>query len=392
MSYSINPQIRTLNAPPIAAVQDWVKNRQFSPERPLLDVSQAVPSYGPPDSLLDNLANDLHQLDTAQYTDILGLPALREALANHLTEDYAGDVIPAQIAITTGCNQAFCLAMDVVAQPGDEVLLLLPYYFNHHMWLQMRGIRSRLVPFSRDERALADSIASAIRPATRAIALVTPNNPTGIEYSPEFMDTVFELARKSDIALVVDETYKDFRQDPGAPHRLLQRPDWDRHLIQLFSFSKSYAMTGYRVGAMSARPAVLGEVEKIIDNVTICPSHIGQLAALYGLRHLSDWRQSKAAMLKQRVRRLRDSFADGELRYELVSSGAYFAYVRHPFDGESAEAVAHRLADRFDILCLPGPMFGPDQQAFMRFAFANLDSERIPELIRRLAESQMHSG
>ncbi len=386
--YAINPQIQQVITPPIAEVQGWVDGRCFSAERPLLDVCQAVPSYGPAASLLEHVAHKLRDPASALYTDILGLPELRTALAQHLSQDYAGEVDAGQVAITAGCNQAFCVAIDTVAQPGDEVILLLPYYFNHYMWLQMRGIRSAHVPFNPDGPPRLDDVACRISAATRAIVLITPNNPTGIEYRPDFVAGAFDLAQAHGLALIIDETYKDFRTRTGPPHALLQRADWDSNLIQLHSFSKSYAMTGYRVGAIVAGEAFNHEVEKVLDNLVICPSHIGQLAARYGLEHLESWRRNKADLLRDRVSRLRECFACDDLHYRLASSGAYFAYVRHPFAGQAAPAVARRLAEEFSVLCLPGSVFGPGQDAYLRFAFANLSAEYIPQLVTRLIESQ----
>ena len=386
--YKVNSLVHGVITPPIAEVQSWIKNRLFPNDRPLFDVAQAVPSYGPAQPLLDRLASQLLDPSTARYTDILGLPELRSALAAHLSRDYEGVVATEEIAITAGCNQAFCVAMDLLAKPGDEVVLILPYYFNHHMWLQMRGINECYVPFTQNGPPSIDAIASRVTSKTRAIVLITPNNPTGIEYAPDHIEALFELVRSHGIALVIDETYKDFRTATDPPHRLLQRSDWDQNLIQLFSFSKSYALTGYRVGAIMANAETNREVAKILDNLAICPSHIGQLAALYGLRHLSEWRQEKADMLRDRVVRLRECFTNQAVRYELASSGAYFAYVRHPFTGQTAHSVAHRLADDVNILCLPGSIFGPAQETYLRFAFANLDGEHIPELVSRLIESQ----
>ena len=387
--YSFNPHVQQVVTPPIAEVQAWVGGRQRSPQHPLFDISQAVPSYGPAESLLDFLAQQLIDPATALYTDILGIPALRRALAEHLSQDYQGEVLSEQVAITAGCNQAFCVAIDVVAQPGDEVILLLPYYFNHYMWLQMRNIRTRHVPFHRGGQPYLDDIASRIGPSTRAIVLVTPNNPTGIEYTPDFIADVFDIAQVHGLALIIDETYKDFRTGSGPPHLLLKHPDWHSNLIQLISFSKSYAMTGYRVGAIVGSEELHHTVEKVLDNLVICPSHIGQLAALYGLKHLDQWRRTKATMLRDRVSRLRQCFDDASLNYELVSSGAYFAYVQHPFKEQSAYAVARKLADQSNILCLPGPVFGPEQDVYLRFAFANLEAEYIPELVARLIKSQV---
>lgn len=386
--YDTNPQVQKVITPPIAEVQGWIEGRKFSEERPLFDISQAVPSYGPAAPLLDYLASQLHDSTTALYTDILGLPVLRTALAEHLSQDYQGVVHPEQIAITAGCNQAFCVAIDVIAQQGDEVILILPYYFNHYMWLQMRNIHARCVPFRQNNPPQVEDIVSRIGPSTRAIVLVTPNNPTGIEYSPEFITEVYDVAQTHSLALLIDETYKDFRADTDPPHTLLNLPDWEGNLIQLISFSKSYALTGYRIGAIVASAQLNHEIEKVLDNLVICPSHIGQLAALYSLQHLGEWKQNKANMLRDRVTQLRQCFENDTLHYNLVSSGAYFAYVQHPFRGLSAYAVARRLANEFNILCLPGPMFGPGQEAYMRFAFANLGVEHIPNLVERLKKSQ----
>jgi aspartate/methionine/tyrosine aminotransferase len=295
---------------------------------------------------------------------------------------------PENVAITSGCNQAFCVAMDVLARAGDEVILPTPYYFNHQMWLEMRGIRPVYVHSDETGSPTPEAIAGAVTERTRAVALVTPNNPTGAEYSGDLVMAIYELARAKGIKLVMDETYKDFRADEPPPHALFERPDWQDVFIQLYSFSKAYSLTGYRVGAMVAGPATLEQAIKVLDSASICPSHIGQHAALFALDRLQPWKERKAAMMRERVATLRRSFLDNRLRYRLVSSGAYFAYIKHPFEHLGATAVARRLADEHNVLCLPGDMFGPNQDAFLRFAFANLEAEQIPALVARLVESQ----
>ena len=128
---------------------------------------------------------------------------------------------------------------------------------------------------------------------------------------------------------------------------------------------------------------------KILDCVTICAPRIGQEAALYGLLNLSDWVAEKRALMQQRMLAFREAFADPELRYETVSSGAYFGYMRHPFAHETGNQVAQRLLQEQHILCLPGDAFGPGQERYLRFAFANLDAEQMPVLRDRLLASQI---
>jgi len=126
----------------------------------------------------------------------------------------------------------------------------------------------------------------------------------------------------------------------------------------------------------------------VTDCVQICAPHIGQEAALYGLRHLDGWRRDNQRMMAERATALARAFQRNDLDYELVSAGAYFGYVRHPFDGEESETVARRLATEHGLLCLPGSWFGPDQESYLRFAFANLGASAMPRIAERLVESQ----
>ena len=387
MPLRTNPNLRRVVAPPIDEARSWIARIDPDGERPLLDLSQAVPAYPPDQSLRDHLVQRLGHPETAFYTDILGMPELRTALAAHLGEDYGAAIDPASVAITAGCNEAFCVALSALAGAGDEVVLATPYYFNHRMWLDMQGIRTVPLPCEVGARMHPDPgrLEELIGARTRAVVLISPNNPTGAEYPPDLVDAFFEVARRNGIALVIDETYKDFRAEGAAPpHRLFSRPDWGETLVHLFSFSKSYSLTGFRVGSLSCGPLLMAQVVKILDTVTICAPRIGQDAALYALAHLRDWRQAKAAQMAARVEALKAAFAQSNSGFRLISIGAYFAYVQHPLAGTSSRAVAERLAREQHILCLPGSMFGDGQEAFLRLAFANLDAELMPQVVDRL--------
>ena len=147
----------------------------------------------------------------------------------------------------------------------------VPWYFNHKMWLDMSGAKA--VPLKCEGDMMPDpwDVAKLITPRTRAIVLVTPNNPTGVEYPDDLITAFYDIAKSRGIALIVDETYRDFHTVHDAPHSLFTRADWDDTLIHLYSFSKAYRLTGHRVGAMLARPSSLAEVEKFLDTVAICP-------------------------------------------------------------------------------------------------------------------------
>jgi len=381
----VNPWLAAVEPSPIGETKRWVLGRTFPADRPLIDLSQAVPGYPPAMALRRHLGEQL--LDPAMhgYTPILGLPALRENYAAHLSSFYGATVTPGEVGITSGCNQAFCLALMSIAKAGDEVILPRPHYFNHDMWMRMQGVTpvsldfrpgSGAVPDARDAEVL-------ITPRTRAIVLISPNNPTGAVYPPATIHAFFAVAKKHGIALLLDETYKDFLPEGQRPHELFADPDWRGTLVHLYSFSKVFALTGYRVGGVTAGAALIAEIEKAMDCVSICPPRLGQEAALFGLRHLLPWARQNTEGLKARADLLGSGLARSN-RWRLVSIGAYFAYVEHPFAGERSAAVSKRLADEENLLTIPGDMFGAGQERFVRLAFANVSDDKIPDVLERL--------
>jgi len=383
-----SPRLSQVDFPPIAEALSWVDGRQSN--RELLNLCQAVPSYAPAPELQDEFARLAHLPGTGGYTEILGIPELREVFAAHLTTDYHAPVAVKDVGITTGCNQAFAATIMALAEAGDEIIMPAPYYFNHQMWLGMVGIKITPISAFSPEGAWpsVDAARTAITPKTRAIMLCTPNNPSGAIYPPQVLKAFYDLAREADIALIIDETYKDFRPDATPSHALLQEPDWRDRLVMLFSFSKIYALAGYRLGAMIAGPAIMHEATKVLDTMTICPPQITQRGVVFALKQLDHWKSGKKALMAERLAAMRAAFNTPGLKYELVSSGAYFAYVRHPFKGELSKTVAKRLAQEHDVLCLPGSMFGPDQDEYLRLAFANVDKEKMALIAERLLESQ----
>jgi aspartate/methionine/tyrosine aminotransferase len=370
-------------------VRAWGEEFPASAARPLLDVSQAVPSYPPPDSVLAHVRAAVAGADAATYTPIAGLATLRSALAGHLSTEYQAPIEPALVAVTAGCNQAFCVALMAIAGPGDEVLLPLPYYFNHDMWLTMQGVRGVHVPFvEADPTPDVERLEALVTARTRALVLVTPNNPTGAHCDSGRLEAIADWAAARRITLILDETYKDFRGVGAGPaHALFRRPDWTGHLVQLYSFSKAYSLAAFRVGSLVCGPRLMAEVLKILDCIAICAPRIGQEAALHALQNAAVWRDEKAREMAGRLEHLRLATRANALGYRVVSAGAYFAYVRHPFVGQPSRGVARRLAREHGVLCVPGSAFGPGQDDYLRFAFANLEPSAYPELVERLVES-----
>ncbi|WGT49498.1 aminotransferase [Thioclava nitratireducens] len=388
MPHPLNPALAATFPPPVMEARRWLDGVEFTADRPLINVSQAAPVDPPPEALRQAIAEAaLNDPQAHLYGPVLGLPDLRAELAHQWSLAYGGEVAARQVAITQGCNQAFCATLATLAGPGDEVILPTPWYFNHKMWLDMAGVHT--VPLAPGAGLLPDpeEAAAKITGKTRAIVLVSPNNPGGAEYPAELLRAFADLAKRHKLALIVDETYRDFDSRNGAPHDLFSDPDWPDYFIHLYSFSKAYRLTGHRVGAIVAGEARLAEIEKFLDTVAICPSQLGQMAALWGMVHLSQWVAGEREEILRRRTAMEAAFADLE-GWKMLGCGAYFAYVTHP-DPRPSPDFAQALVREAGVLMLPGTMFMPQgangaaQQ--MRIAFANVDSDGIAALRDRLA-------
>ena len=376
-------------APPVMEARRWLEGVTFLADRPLINVSQAAPVDLPPEQMRAAMADIiLNEPQAHLYGPVMGLPELRAEVATQWSAAYGASLTADNVAITSGCNQAFAAAISAIAQSGDEVLLPAPWYFNHKMWLDMASVTALAIPT--DAQLLPDPEATRalITERTRAISLVTPNNPAGVEYPPELVLAFFKLAQETGIKLIIDETYRDFHSQTGAPHGLFQQADWDQTLIHLYSFSKAFRLTGHRVGALISSPDLLAEAEKFLDTVAICPNQIGQFSALWGLRNLTEWLAGERfEILARRATIEAEMPALAAKGWTLKGCGAYFAYLEHPFEMAS-DVLAQKLVEEASILALPGTMFMPENevagQQHLRIAFANVDATGIAELFTRL--------
>lgn len=380
-----NPFVANLEAPPVPSVFAW--GRAYDGARgSLIDLSQAVPGYRPHDKIMAWLAEAAGSIDYVGYGPIEGEDELRSAYATHMSQVYSASISEQSIHITSGCNQAFICAAMTVAGSGDKVALTNPYYFNQETTLQMLGIGTHLIPCAEDNDFLPKlgDVKAALDAGVKAIALVTPNNPTGSVYPAELLREIFDLVRERNAWLILDETYRDFLPlDAGKPHDLFDIDGWENNLILLYSFSKSYCVPGHRLGAITAGVETVEQIAKIMDNLQICAARAPQAAVAKAIPALQDWRSENRAEIARRVAALKETMAKLP-EWQLCTVGAYFAFVKHPFRGVGSAEVAEQLAKKAGIICIPGAYFGTEHDDYLRFAFANADVETISKLTERL--------
>jgi hypothetical protein len=389
MSILFSPHIRSVHFPPISEVKGWLASRKDI-GLDLIDLCQAVPDYAPSPKLTSYLATLLDDPLTSKYSPDEGLPEVLEAVGRYYRRKYGAIIAPANFCLTIGASQAFWLAVVTLCRAGDEVVVQAPCYFDHAMALEMLGIRSVYAPFDETSAGLPSPavIEALITSRTRAILLVTPSNPTGAITPPETLAELYDLARRRNIALILDETYNEFIPGGLRPHNLFTRSEWGDHFVQIASFGKTFALTGYRAGLLAASPEFTHQALKVQDTMAVCQPRITQHAVRFGLDHLDTWVAENREMMGRRHDLFRAEFLSPGNRFHLAASGAFFAWVRHPWPELTGRQAAKRLLDVCAILCLPGEVFGPGLEGYLRLAFGNIRRGTIPEAVRRFREME----
>jgi aspartate/methionine/tyrosine aminotransferase len=350
----------------------------------LLDLSQAAPQYPTAPTVIEHVVRIARDTHGGEYTEVPGLPRLREVFAAELSRDYRGAVSPANVVITAGCNQAFSLVISALAGPGDEVVLPVPYYFNHDMWLRLNGVAPVYLDPEPNLVPRAAAAEACITRRTRAIVLVTPGNPTGVTLDPADITEFAAVAQRRGVALILDETYRSFRGTDHPAHHLFADPGWAQAVVSLHSFSKDLAIPGYRVGAVVAAPELNREVCKLLDCVAICAPRVGQEAAWAGITGARAWRAARARDITRQRGWFEQAMAGRPGGFELLSCGGFFGWIRHPFPRRSTDDVIRELVIKQDMLLMPGTAFQPDDRRAIRVSISNLDRDRVADFADRL--------
>jgi aspartate/methionine/tyrosine aminotransferase len=324
------------------------------------------------------------------YTHQRGIPELRESIARYMTRVYGaapggGDFSPERFFVTIGGMHALDIAARLTIGPCEEALIPSPAWPNFAGAVALAGGRATFVPLESGERWRLDveRLASAVTPATRAIFVNTPANPTGFVATHEELEAVLALARRRGLWIVADEIYGRLTyQGERAPsfHDIMAPDD---KILFVQTFSKNWAMTGWRIGWLEAPPALGGTIENLVQFTTSGVPVFTQRAAVAALEEGEGFLAEQIA----RMREARDIVtqglaATGRVRFAMPQAAFYlFCAV----EGESdSRALAMRLIDEAGVGAAPGSAFGPCGEGYLRLCFARAPGE-IAEATRRLA-------
>ncbi len=359
---------RSIQSPIIPIVRDWIESTPGT-----VSLGQGVVSYGPPPQALATLPDFLSQAGNHKYGPVEGVAPLRLALAHKLERENDTRLGPERrVVVTAGGNMAVLAVILAIADPGDEVVLLRPFYFNHEMAVRIAGAEPRCVDTDDAFQPRVAAIRAALSPRTRAVVTISPNNPTGAVYAEDVLREINALCGARGIYHIHDEAYEYFTYDRARHFSPASLPDSRRHTIALYSFSKAYGFAGWRIGYMVLPEQLAEAVRKIQDTNVICPPLVSQAAALGAL-------EAGAAYCRERLAglaKVRAEWLDAlERRPDLVevpeSQGAFYLMLRVRTTLDSM-TLGERLVRDHRVAVVPGAAFGVREPTLVRVSYGAL--------------------
>ena len=304
------------------------------------------------------------------YTGPTGLPQLREAICKNLKAEYGLDYSADEIIVTAGVQESIMLCMLGLVQPGDEVLITSPRFTTYDTAVQLCGGVPIPVPtYQKDDFALdVDEIEARITDKTRMFVLVSPNNPTGAVTPPGVIRKIADLAIKHDILVIADEIYAKLIYPPHEHLSLATLPGMKERTITLNGFSKTYAMTGWRVGYMAAPTDFVKKLTEPRHTLSINTCTVSQFAALAALTGPQD--ETEATLRAYATRRdyLMDALTEAGLSYG-APGGAFYIYTNISATGMKAKPFCEALLREASVMVFPGDMFGEPDSDFIRISY-----------------------
>ena len=364
----------------IPQVAEWIRAHPGT-----ISLGQGVAGYGPPPEAWEELERLRREPMLHRYQPVGGFPELVEALQRRLSRRLGLTVGPRRgLVVTAGANAAFQQVILAICDPGDEVLLPVPWFFNQEMALTLANVRAVPVPCDARHWPDVDALANAVTARTRAIVTVSPNNPTGAVYPRSDLLAINTLCRERGLFHISDETYEAFTHDDVRHESPGAFPDATEHTISLFSFSKAYGFASWRIG-YAVLPATLHlPMRAIQDTWLICPPVASQLAALGCLRAPDDWLETRLAEVRATRVRVLEGLRELESWVSMgPADGAFYVFLQLAGEIDAVE-LTHRLIVANGVAVMPGTAFGLNSNPSLRVAYGALSPSTASEGIGRL--------
>lgn len=373
-------RMRSVQTPIIPVIGELIRANPGT-----ISLGQGVAYYGPPPEVARYIERFFADPQNHKYKLVQGIPELLEAIESKLAAENGIRVGPDQrIVVTAGANMGFMNAVLAVTDPGDEIILNLPYYFNHEMAVTMADCKAVCVPTDENYQLQPGLIANAITPRTRAVVTISPNNPSGAVYSEDSLRRVNDLCRRHGVYHISDEAYEYFVHDGARHFSPGSIEGGSPHTISLYSLSKAYGFASWRIGWMVIPEQLFEPVRKIQDTILICAPVVSQWAALGAMRVGKSYCDEKLRQTREiRTILLRELGVIRDLVAVPRADGAFYVLLR-VHAGMDPMELTRRLIEEHKVAVIPGTTFGVRDQCLLRVAYGALEKNTAAEGIGRL--------
>ena len=376
-------RLAAVQTPVIPVMGELIRNTPGT-----LSMGQGMVHWGPPPPVLEAVTHAATGSEPGgdptlhAYGPVAGDPALLDVLTGWLQQQHGLDLEGTALLLSAGSNMAFNAVVQVLCDPGDELILPVPYYFNHEMAIRLAGgtpvpVQAGLIPDP-------EQLAAAITPRTRAIVTVSPNNPSGAVIPAAVLAAINRLCAEHGLLHICDEAYALFRHGDTPVWSPGSQPGSGGHTITLGSLSKSHGMAGWRVGWAVVPEALMPALAKVQDTILICPPRLIQRAAAAALAAGSGWCRERIALLSERRRRVLAALerADSPWRVLGPTDGAFYALLQ--IDSPlSSEMAMERLIREHRVALVCGSSFGLEG-CCLRLSYGMLSDADLDVALRRL--------
>ncbi len=356
-----------------------------------ISLGQGVAYYGPPTQAIEYIQRFLADVQNHKYKLVQGIPELLEAIEKKLAAENGIRLGNDQrIVVTAGANMGFVNAVLAVTDPGDEIILNLPYYFNHEMAIVIADCKAVCVPTDENYQLQPELIERAITERTRAVVTISPNNPTGAVYPEQALRRVNDLCARRGIYHISDEAYEYFTYDGATHFSPGSMAGSAPHTLSLFSLSKAYGFASWRIGWMVIPAPLFEPVRKIQDTILICAPVVSQWAAVGAMHVGRAYCEDKLRETREIRRLVLDKLKEVD---DLVTipraDGAFYLLLRVHTKMDPMQ-LTQRLIEEHKVAVIPGSTFGVQDQCLLRVAYGALQKDTAAEGIGRLVRGLRH--
>ena len=374
-----------VDTPIIPTIAAFVRNNPGT-----ISLGQGVVNYGPPPQAIAALPSLMGDGSLHKYLGVSGHPGFIEAIHNKLAQENQIKLgTDAMVMVTAGSNMAFLNSVLAVADPGDEFILPMPFYFNQEMAIRMCGCIPVPVPNHADWSLDVAAMAAAITPRTRAILTVSPNNPTGAVYSEASLRAVNALCAQHGLYHFSDEAYEYFTYEGAKHFSPASIPGAMKHTLSFYSMSKNYGMASWRVGYVIFPANLFDAMNKVQDTNLICAPMPSQLLALEALKLGRNWVEPKVKALSEVRQTVYKTLEDlGDLVQFPQTQGAFYVLMKLPGLAQGIQAIEFNrvMTEKFKVASIPGFAFGltnTQEANYQRLSYGALEAASVAEGVQR---------